>query len=102
MANVTVRAVVTGHVQGVGFRMYTARQAQRLGISGWVRNRSDGSVELECTGDDEALGKMRAWLNSRGGVPGARVSGVDWTPVDDPADAESANGGGRRGFRVVY
>ncbi len=101
MANVTVRAVVTGHVQGVGFRMYTARQAQRLGISGWVRNRSDGSVELECTGDDEALGRMRVWLNSRGGVPGARVSGVDWTPVDDPADTESANGG-RRGFRVVY
>ncbi len=47
-----VKGKVYGNVQGVGFRMYTYRQADRLGIAGWVKNNSDGSVTFHCEGSD--------------------------------------------------
>jgi acylphosphatase len=46
----TVRIIFSGRVQGVGFRWHVQRTAQDLGISGWVRNRSDGTVEAVCQG----------------------------------------------------
>ncbi|HIE31169.1 MAG TPA: acylphosphatase [Methanosarcinales archaeon] len=48
----TIHIVVTGRVQGVGFRYFTVRQAQNLGLSGWVRNLPDGRVEAAVQGHD--------------------------------------------------
>lgn len=53
---------VEGRVQGVCFRHYTHEKANELGISGWVRNCSDGSVEALICGDDDQLNTMLAWL----------------------------------------
>ena len=54
----TVRLRITGRVQGVGYRMWAERTAAQLGISGWVRNRSDGSVELLATGSEGAIAAL--------------------------------------------
>lgn len=45
-----LHAIVDGHVQGVGYRMFVIEQARRLDITGWVRNRSDGTVEITAEG----------------------------------------------------
>ncbi len=74
-----IHAVVRGRVQGVGFRAGTAREASRLGLSGWVRNRLDGTVEVLAAGDDAAVDQLAAWLKQ--GPRGARVAGLD---VHDP------------------
>ena len=74
---------VSGQVQGVGFRYSAAAQARRLGLSGWVANRSDGSVEGLASGTDDALGQFRDWL--RRGPPAARVQGVEWIAGEDAA-----------------
>lgn len=79
------RFTVTGQVQGVGFRYSAAAQARRLGLSGWVANRDDGSVEGLASGADAALGQFRDWL--RRGPPSARVLGVEWAAVVDAAPA---------------
>lgn len=50
-----IKGKVYGRVQGVGFRMYAYRQADRLGIAGWVKNNPDGSVEFHCEGSDVDL-----------------------------------------------
>lgn len=68
------RLRISGRVQGVGYRASFARQAQRLGLSGWVRNRLDGSVEAVVAGDAEAMRSMLEW--SRRGPPSARVDEV--------------------------
>ena len=52
-AVVRVRAVVAGRVQGVWFRESCRREAERLGVTGWVRNRADGSVEIEAQGPED-------------------------------------------------
>ena len=62
--------IITGRVQGVGFRMYMERVAQELGVTGWVRNRRDGSVEAMVAGAPEAVDKIIAWTR-RG--PGSAV-----------------------------
>ena len=67
--------VITGRVQGVGFRYAAYRLAQSLGLNGWVRNRADGAVEAEFEGDRSALESMLAW--SREGPPLARVTSVE-------------------------
>lgn len=73
-----VRAVVTGRVQGVGFRMWTAAKSSALGLSGWVRNRPDGSVEAVAEGPADVVD---AWLRLlRTGPPMARVESVAPTP----------------------
>ena len=54
----TVRLAITGRVQGVGYRIWAERTASGLGVRGWVRNRSDGSVELQATGDDGAIAAL--------------------------------------------
>lgn len=71
-------ARVTGRVQGVGFRHFTRTQANRLGLSGWVRNERDGSVRLEAEGPEE---DVQALLEAvRQGSSAARVRDVqaDW------------------------
>jgi acylphosphatase len=72
---------VTGRVQGVGYREACVQQARALGLSGWVRNRRDGSVEAMLEGDADRLARMRDWL--RRGPPAARVTAV--TVIDAPS-----------------
>ena len=72
---VTVRVSISGRVQGVGFRYYTLREARRRGVHGWVRNRSDGTVEAMLQGSREAVDGLLAW--ARTGPPSARVSDVE-------------------------
>lgn len=74
------RLAITGRVQGVGYRDWAMATAQRLGLSGWVRNRTDGSVEALVVGDDEAVGRMIEAC--RHGPTLARVDAVDVEPVD--------------------
>ncbi|WP_254216942.1 acylphosphatase [Synechococcus sp. CCY 9618] len=70
---------VQGLVQGVGYRAGCRRRAVDLGLSGWVRNRADGSVELEAEGPADRLGELRLWCEK--GPTGARVSGVSTAQV---------------------
>ncbi|WP_370692533.1 acylphosphatase [Reyranella sp.] len=74
------RLAITGRVQGVGYRDWAMATAQRLGLSGWVRNRADGSVEALIGGDDDAVGRMIEAC--RRGPTLARVDAVDVEPVD--------------------
>ena len=54
-----VHALITGRVQGVGYRAWTVDMASRLGLKGWVRNRSDKSVEAFFQGEDDRVAKMQ-------------------------------------------
>ncbi len=72
---VAVRALVRGGVQGVGFREATRREAQRLGVMGWVRNAEDGGVQVHAEGPEAAVEKLLAFL--REGPPAARVGDVE-------------------------
>jgi acylphosphatase len=66
--------IVKGVVQGVCFRMYTLEEGARLGLTGWVKNRDDGTVEVVAEGEEEAVGKLRDWCHR--GPPHARVTDV--------------------------
>lgn len=70
-----VQLVVRGRVQGVYFRASTQREARRLGLSGWVRNRPDGFVEMLAEGEEDGLKDLIAWANR--GPSAARVERVD-------------------------
>jgi acylphosphatase len=80
------RLVITGRVQGVGFRWFTQETAAREGVTGWVRNRVDGSVEAWVEGEADAVTRVERALRS--GPRGARVEKVD-------ADDEDATGAHR-------
>ena len=73
---------VFGRVQGVGFRYYTLRKANALGVYGWVRNEADGSVLVHAHLSPEALDPFRRSLEN--GPPFARVERIDETPSTDP------------------
>jgi acylphosphatase len=77
----TVRLRITGQVQGVGYRYWMTRTAASLGLRGWVRNRTDGSVEALVTGIPEAVAAMIE--AARKGPLGAHVTGVTVTPDKD-------------------
>jgi acylphosphatase len=66
--------VVTGLVQGIGYRYSMLAAARRLDVTGWVRNRRDGSVEAMIAGNAEAVAAMIAW--TRHGPAGAEVTHV--------------------------
>jgi len=87
-----VRIVVAGRVQGVGFRYSTVYEARRLSLSGWVRNRHDGTVEILAEGRPDDIEAMLTWC--RLGPPGSRVHSVQHT--DEPADPPL------RGFDIRY
>jgi acylphosphatase len=70
-----VRAIITGRVQGVSYRASTAHEARRLGVVGWVKNRSDGGVELEAEGEPAKVAALLAWCEN--GPSLARVTNVD-------------------------
>jgi acylphosphatase len=77
----TVRLRITGRVQGVGYRLWATRTAASLGLRGWVRNRTDGSVEALVTGAPEAVAAMIE--ASRKGPFGAQVRDVSVAPDQD-------------------
>lgn len=82
MSRVARRIRVSGRVQGVAYRAWTVDQAQRLGIDGWVRNRRDGSVEIEAAGPADAIDALVEAC--RIGPPAARVGNVEVAPAADP------------------
>jgi acylphosphatase len=69
------RYIVEGRVQGVGFRYFVLRQAQRFGVVGWVRNLDNGAVEIRAEGDAEKLDRFLE--NVRSGPSFSYVTGVD-------------------------
>jgi acylphosphatase len=77
----TVRLRITGQVQGVGYRFWMTRTAASLALRGWVRNRTDGSVEALVTGAPEAVATMIE--AARKGPFGAQVTDVAVTPNKD-------------------
>ena len=79
----SVRARITGRVQGVGFRAFVEQAADRLGVSGWVRNRRDGSVEALIAGDTSKVDEMLTlcWQ----GPPAAKVDSVNVEDTSAPA-----------------
>jgi len=72
-----LHAIVEGRVQGVGFRYFVLDQASALGVTGWVRNRWDGSVEVTAEGERDALDKLLAELNR-----GPRAANVTHVQVE--------------------
>lgn len=87
-----VHATIHGRVQGVNFRYYTTRTARRLGLTGWVANRRDGTVETIAEGERSDLEEFVDFLHR--GSPAARVEDVDveWESPKDEFE----------GFRVRY
>jgi acylphosphatase len=73
--DVTLHLRIVGRVQGVGYRDALRREALARGVSGWVRNRRDGSVEALVQGSAEAVDALIAW--ARRGPPAARVQDVE-------------------------
>lgn len=70
-----VRIIVHGRVQGVGFRAYSEATAARLGLTGYVTNRTDGTVEIVVDGEDNAVDQLVA--RARSGPPMARVDRIE-------------------------
>jgi acylphosphatase len=75
LAMKTIRLVIRGRVQGVAYRASMAREAGKLGVAGWVRNRHDGSVEAVASGPDDAVDALLEWAQR--GPPAARVARID-------------------------
>ncbi|QWS33988.1 acylphosphatase [Curtobacterium aetherium] len=94
MGSTTTRkhAVVTGTVQGVGFRYWTARKADGLELAGYARNLFDGTVEVEAEGPAPAVDALVVMLRS--GPPSATVTGVDVREVVPHGDED--------GFRILH
>lgn len=84
----TLRLRIEGSVQGVGYRFFAVDEARRLGLDGWIRNRSDGSVEALVSGRTKQIESFVAICMR--GPPGARVTNVDMHTADPPSE---------RGFR---
>lgn len=87
----TRRFLVSGRVQGVGFRAATRAQAHTLGLAGHARNLADGSVEVLAQGEAAGLAKLESWL--RRGPPLARVEAVS---------AEDGESAALRGFEIGW
>jgi acylphosphatase len=86
----TVRLRIAGGVQGVGYRYWTERTAHELGLSGWVRNRRDGTVEAVISGSTDAVDRMIE--RCREGPRAAQVTSID--VGEEPAKPSS-------GFEVL-
>lgn len=80
-----VRIYVTGRVQGVFFRAYTRDIARRLAIGGFVRNISDGRVEIVAEGSEDSLRELAAWAKNEGS-PYSRIHSTkeEWENIEKP------------------
>jgi acylphosphatase len=87
------RIIVEGRVQGVGFRAFVAREAGRLALAGWARNRRDGSVEILVAGPEPAVEALIA--AARRGPPASRV---DRLVAEDADETALRDGAGDIGF----
>lgn len=85
-----VRLTIRGNVQGVGYRAFVEDEAVARGLKGWVRNRSDGSVETLIAGESQAVEAMIAVC--RGGPRSARVDAVEIAEADENALAARRSG----------
>jgi acylphosphatase len=87
-----MHAIVRGRVQGVSFRYFTLQTALRLGVTGWVRNNPDGTVEVIAQGDQKTLQKLANFLHN--GSPSAEVEDIyiDWQDASNSYDR----------FRIEY
>ena len=92
-----LEAVVRGRVQGVGFRYYILREANRLGLVGWVANESDGSVRLVAEGDRVDLDRLAERVSI--GPAGAAIADLDvrWTAAQGGWSGFSVRSGGHPG-----
>jgi acylphosphatase len=86
------RLLVSGRVQGVGFRWFTRRTAAELGVTGWVRNLPGGDVEVQAAGSPATLARLRQELEQ--GPGGARVTSVREEQIAPVPEWES--------FEVVF
>jgi acylphosphatase len=84
MTNKRVRAVISGRVQGVCFRIETERAAEKFSVYGWVRNRRDGTVEALFEGNSQNIDDILQWCKE--GPPLAVVSNVE--VIEEPYQAE--------------
>ena len=82
----TKKFVVSGRVQGVGFRYFIVREAEALGLAGWVRNLPDGRVEVLASGEEGPVDALegRLWQ----GPPHAHVGGVETSAAEPSGTAE--------------
>ena len=83
---------ISGRVQGVGFRYSALDEAQRLKLTGWVRNTPDGAVEVVAEGETQPLQRLVAWCHA--GPPGARVRDLEEKWLPHTAEFDS--------FRITY
>lgn len=96
MVNSIRHIVVRGRVQGVGFRAFVEDEAERRGLSSWVRNRRDGTVEAIFEGETEVIANMIAAC--RAGPPGSRVDALDEHEARPDESSGSRQG---RAFNVL-
>jgi len=91
-SNVRAHVIISGRVQGVFFRMETLKAAQLYGVSGWVRNKADRTVEALFEGDNKSVDLILEWC--RKGSPPARVENteVNWEDYT----------GEFKGFKITY
>lgn len=90
--NAAIQAVIHGHVQGIGFRYYAQSTAASLGVSGWIRNNWDGTVEVYAEGPADALARFETFLHR--GPAHAHITHVE---IRRPAFQ-----GTYRGFHIEY
>lgn len=74
------KAVITGNVQGVGLRVFVVDNASKLGITGWVRNMADGTVEMEAQGNSDKLDQLFATIKKGNFI--IKVDNIDYTEID--------------------
>ena len=80
---VRAHVIITGRVQGVGFRYDTQWAAQRIGVHGWVRNRRDGSVEGVFEGEKERVDHMLDWCRQGSALGRVAQVSLEWEPFSD-------------------
>ena len=92
MVSIRAHLIIEGRVQGVWFRDSTRQEAVKLGLSGWVKNRFDGTVEVVAEGPRERVETLVTWCHH--GPPAARVTGVREFKEDFTGEFDS--------FRILF